>query len=51
MRFVQIQSPFKVSVYIHDKNQNKIHVELAKVIRFEGEKKCRLQGFQKSMYE
>ena len=42
MRFFQIQSPFKVSVFIHDKNQNKIHIELAKVIRFEGEEeKCR----------
>ena len=41
MRFFQIQSPNRVTIYIHDKNQNKIHIELAKVIKFEGNMKCR----------
>ena len=36
-RFVEIRSPVGVNVFIHDKNQNKIHAELAQSIRFNGE--------------
>ena len=37
MRFVEIRSPVIVGVFIHDKNQNKIHRELSRRIRFNGE--------------
>ena len=36
MRYLEIRSPFKVDVHIHDQNQKKLHVELIKTIRFEG---------------
>ena len=37
IRWIEIKSPVDVDVFIHDKNQNKIHAELASRIRFDGE--------------
>ena len=36
MRLIDVKSNWKTTVYLHDKNQNKIHMQLSKFIVNEG---------------